>query len=221
MPLIFLPPLKEQNKRDISTQNPVTELLQPPIAMLDFFIGAPDYLGKGLGSKILEQFLTQEIYDHFTQVIVDPHTDNKSAIKCYQKAGFQSIQEDAHQQSFYMLACKQTKDLIEVLEKTLLTTPVRQSQKMLNMLLADCFKEFGKSGKIYCKNDVLEELPGPLSTLFIADNFETIKLSQDIYLITYRTQENEQGSLRSSIWMHKNNGWQMVFHQGTKKQSSH
>lgn len=47
------------------------------------------FLGRGLGSKILEVFLKSYIFPKFKTCVVDPATTNIAAIKCFEKAGFE------------------------------------------------------------------------------------------------------------------------------------
>ncbi len=46
------------------------------------------------------------------------------------------------------------------LETSLLKPEIRSSIKDLDSLLADDFMEFGSSGKVYDKKNILERLPG-------------------------------------------------------------
>lgn len=59
-------------------------------AGLDFYIGEEAYLGKGLGSTILKEFLAQHVWPHYASCLVDPNTDNIAAIRTYENAGFKS-----------------------------------------------------------------------------------------------------------------------------------
>lgn len=65
-------------------------------AALDFYIGDPNFIGKGLGSPILIAFLQHHIWPHFQACFVDPNTANQRAIKTYLKAGFKIINQDEH-----------------------------------------------------------------------------------------------------------------------------
>lgn len=47
---------------------------------------------------------------------------------------------------------------IKELEVKLLLPEVRHSKKQLNKLLADEFLEFGKSGRVYTKSQIIEAL---------------------------------------------------------------
>ena len=62
---------------------------------IDIFIGEPEYLNKGLGSKILISFVKKLHSERgFKRFLIDPSAKNIRAIKCYQKAGFKIIRED-------------------------------------------------------------------------------------------------------------------------------
>lgn len=76
----------------------------PKLAALDFFIGNPAYLGKGLGALVLTAFLEEYIWKSFDACFVDPETDNSAALKTYQKAGFIVVQQ--HTTVTWMIAVK-------------------------------------------------------------------------------------------------------------------
>jgi len=64
--------------------------LSADAAGIDLFIGEMEYLHKGLGSIIIRQFLTENIFAVYKveTCIIDPEPDNKIAIRSYEKAGF-------------------------------------------------------------------------------------------------------------------------------------
>ncbi len=108
------------------------------------------------------------------------------------------------------------KDLIHKLELSLLEPTLRHSAEHLNRMLADEFIEFGSSGRIYTKKDMLEHLPLEASKIFIVEDFKILELSDKVILATYKATIDDQCSIRSSIWKLYGDVWQMVFHQGTK-----
>jgi RimJ/RimL family protein N-acetyltransferase len=63
------------------------------IGALDFYIGEPDCLGRGLGVEILQTFLAKHLFQHFNACLVDPDKKNTAAINAYTKAGFTMFQE--------------------------------------------------------------------------------------------------------------------------------
>lgn len=104
------------------------------------------------------------------------------------------------------------------LEKRLLHDDVRGSREELDKLLADDFIEFGSSGCIYNKEDILNQLPTDNKIEIIPKNFSGKLLSKDTILLTFETYNitTEVSALRSSIWRSIDNRWQISFHQGTK-----
>jgi RimJ/RimL family protein N-acetyltransferase len=57
---------------------------------IDIFIGEKDYVHKGLGSGIIQQFLKDIVFaDPAVEcAVIDPQAENKAAVRAYEKAGF-------------------------------------------------------------------------------------------------------------------------------------
>ncbi|APO74462.1 NTF2 domain-containing protein [Rhizobium etli 8C-3] len=113
---------------------------------------------------------------------------------------------------------------IRVLEEALHRLDIRRSRTALEKLLSEDFLEFGSSGAIYRRKEIIDLLvresdsedPGEL----LAYDYSLTIISSDAVLLTYRTRRTrgdgfERHVLRSSIWKHSETGWQMLFHQGT------
>lgn len=108
-------------------------------------------------------------------------------------------------------------------EEELLSSQVRASEARLNELLADDFVEFGSSGRIYDKPSIMRELceSGTIADFEIGD-FRLVMSGEDSALVTYRCEvKSDSGDVirksnRSSFWRLADDGWQLVFHQGTK-----
>lgn len=113
------------------------------------------------------------------------------------------------------------KDHIRQLEEKLLSPEVRSSRIELKKLLAEGFFEFGSSGKVLYKDDDIEEGGIGIVKMTLSD-FELHPLSESVVLATYRifNEVSKQHSIRSSIWKLNEGKWKMVFHQGTKTDSS-
>ena len=60
---------------------------------LDLFIGDQEYLGKGYGTRLIQDFieLIQVKEPACSTIIIDPAPDNVRAIKCYEKVGFKRV----------------------------------------------------------------------------------------------------------------------------------
>jgi hypothetical protein len=115
--------------------------------------------------------------------------------------------------------------LLRSLEEELLKPEVRHSPDRVGNLLSDDFIEFGSSGRVFNKQQVIEALEreGPADStirLSLVD-FIARGLASNVILVTYLTiQEGGPGTrqdsrLRSTIWKLIEGRWQMVFHQGT------
>ena len=111
-----------------------------------------------------------------------------------------------------------TRQTLRDLEERLLLPRVRASPDEVAALLADEFIEFGSSGRIYDKQQIIrllqEEQGQALCTVV---DFSARRLAADIVLVTYRVVESR--TIRSSIWRLEDGRWRMVFHQGTKAEN--
>lgn len=102
-------------------------------------------------------------------------------------------------------------DEIREVEEQLLLPAVRGSAEALERLVADEFVEFGSSGQVYSKADVVAQiLKAPNVSGNITD-LKVLAVSSDVALAMYRTEK----SLRSSVWKREGGQWRIVFHQGT------
>ena len=103
----------------------------------------------------------------------------------------------------------------------MLQPDVRKSAQDVADLLADEFIEFGSSGRIFNKQQIIESLQHepPIQRSLV--EFHTSVLPPGVILVTYRAirrcvaDGQPTHSLRSSIWKLIEGRWQMVFHQGT------
>jgi hypothetical protein len=114
-------------------------------------------------------------------------------------------------------------DILRGLEEALLKPEVRRSADQVGRLLADDFIEFGSSGRVFDKAQIIEALQGeesdPAIRIELTD-FSVRQLAPAVMLVTYRTTRSGPSApqgyrLRSSIWKLMEERWQMVFHQGT------
>ncbi|MFK8137785.1 MAG: DUF4440 domain-containing protein [Bdellovibrionales bacterium] len=106
-------------------------------------------------------------------------------------------------------------DEVISLENELLQANARSNPDRINELLSEGFFEFGSSGKVWTRDQVIESLPLEHNSEIKAMNFEGKELGLDLVLITYRTLREKKEALRSSIWQKNCERWQLVFHQGT------
>jgi hypothetical protein len=112
-------------------------------------------------------------------------------------------------------------------EQQLMDPAFRKNRDQVSPLLAEGFREFGSSGRIWNKAAILDHLasetPQPAP---IVEDFAIQLLGSETVLATYRVVRAQsdpnmpQVSLRSSLWMRSKGGWRMLFHQGTKVPSA-
>ena len=112
-------------------------------------------------------------------------------------------------------------DIIKSLEMILLNPNIRKSLNILSNILSDDFMEFGSSGRIYKKKDVIDALKLESKQEIFMQDFKVKIIKEDLVLASYTAikiddEKNiETKSLRSSIWKKTKNGWQIILHQGT------
>ena len=106
-------------------------------------------------------------------------------------------------------------DEIKSLELELVSPETRGNVARLSELISDDFEEFGCSGKIFRKQDILSRLPLSEPAKYELSNFAFKELAKDCILVTYSSIESGRHALRSSIWVKKEKHWQMLHHQAT------
>jgi hypothetical protein len=115
-------------------------------------------------------------------------------------------------------------DIVEVLracEEKLCEISTRKNAAVVSSMLADGFQEFGSSGQVYSKDQVIAALQSESALQITIENFRAKLLTDEVALITYRARKNNHEkstteSLRSSIWIFQSGEWRMIFHQGTE-----
>jgi hypothetical protein len=81
------------------------------------------------------------------------------------------------------------------------------------------FWEVGASGHRYSRAyvlDVLEErFRHPIHDEWETSEFHCRKIATDNYLLTYTLKQGERVTRRATLWRHTEQGWKIVYHQGT------
>ena len=81
------------------------------------------------------------------------------------------------------------------------------------------FFEFGRSGRVYCRQQVVSVPSQEIRAVLPLANLAIRLLDRDTAQLTYDSQvkygEATEHSRRSSIWLRTSSGWVMRFHQGT------
>lgn len=103
------------------------------------------------------------------------------------------------------------------LETQLMDPQFRRNSARVSEQLADDFREFGSSGRHWTRQEILDLLAAePAYSPPEIEDFRIQQIASDVVLVTYRAQRVDTTTLRSSIWIYRNEKWQMLFHQGTK-----
>ena len=107
-------------------------------------------------------------------------------------------------------------------EMLLLDPGVRRDRARVAALLTEDFFEFGKSGKVWTRERILELLGSEEYAPPVVEGFACHWVAPMAVLVTYRAvRANEANgereiTLRSSLWAKDRSGWRMRFHQGTR-----
>jgi hypothetical protein len=110
---------------------------------------------------------------------------------------------------------------LQRLEEDLLQPHIRRDPQLVASYLADDFREFGASGRIYNREQILTELAAETSFQPPAIlDFAVQATGPNWALVTFRTVRQSGAAprivLRSSLWVQSDTGWRVLFHQGTK-----
>ena len=107
------------------------------------------------------------------------------------------------------------------LERLLLQPETRRDVDDLTSLLAEDFREFGSSGRVFDRREIVDELAHEPPHLVTLSDPSLQQLGETVALLTYRSTRLASAGLeiqanRSSVWVKRAYGWQIVFHQGTQ-----
>ena len=113
-----------------------------------------------------------------------------------------------------------TLDEIRRLEAELLRPEVRSDASRLDALLHPDFVEFGSSGTVWTRAEILGRLPTETGFSASITDFEARLLAPDIALATFKVEISRDtaraaASLRSSVWLRDAGTWRIRFHQGS------
>lgn len=107
-------------------------------------------------------------------------------------------------------------------EEILLDPDVRRDRARVSALLSDDFFEFGASGRMWTRDEILDLLETEEYSSPSIEDFQCRRIADGAALVTYRSARTDSLTgqqsitLRSSIWTREPLGWQLRFHQGTR-----
>jgi hypothetical protein len=113
-------------------------------------------------------------------------------------------------------------DQLRRLEESLWRAETRFDRDHINDVLAPDFFEFGRSGSVYRREDILEDMldvpAQPIDATLPLAKFAVRSIAADVALVTYVSEvtygEVKEVANRSSLWSRHAGGWRIRFHQG-------
>jgi hypothetical protein len=114
-----------------------------------------------------------------------------------------------------IMSSAQLQEHLHSLEERLLHPDRETDRQALTGLLAPEFKEFCTSGRIFNLSQLSNALLTTSPRVATMSHFYVTPLSEDSALATYHITTANSTSHHSSIWVKRNDRWQMLFHQGT------
>ncbi|MEI9981609.1 MAG: DUF4440 domain-containing protein [Edaphobacter sp.] len=106
-------------------------------------------------------------------------------------------------------------DHLYSLEERLLHPDREADRKALVPLFAEEYKEFCTSGRVFNRQQTIDVLLHSEPRPATIHHFYVERLSETVALATYRAKTALAVSHRSSLWLFRDNRWQLFFHQGT------
>lgn len=109
-------------------------------------------------------------------------------------------------------------ETLKRLEESLWIADTRFDSEYMDKILSSDFFEFGRSGRIYTREEILTALPQKINATLPLINLAIHHIDKNVALVTYVSKVNDGEILisnRSSLWSRTANGWQLRFHQGT------
>ena len=111
------------------------------------------------------------------------------------------------------------RETLRKLEEELWGEATRFDPRRMNELIAADFFEYGRSGRVYRREDTLAVPRQPIDAQLPLAHFRARLLSPEIAQVTYDSAVTYDGVVeharRSSIWSRTPSGWELRFHQGT------
>jgi len=109
----------------------------------------------------------------------------------------------------------QLQDHLYNLEERLFHPDRETDRKALIPLFAEEYKEFCTSGRVFNRQQTIDVLLTSEPRNATIHHFYVEQLGENVALATYRATTDIAISHRSSLWIFRDNRWQLFFHQGT------
>ena len=106
-------------------------------------------------------------------------------------------------------------DSLLALELRLLDPATRKQPAAVASLLAPEFREFGRSGRVCTKQNILDHLAAEESSAVELRGFTVTPVDATAALATFVSLHATGSARRSSLWVWREGCWLLLFHQGT------
>jgi len=110
-------------------------------------------------------------------------------------------------------------DQLRRLEESLWRAETHFDRDHMSEVLAPDFLEFGRSGGVYRREEILDDPAQPINATLPLAKFAVRSIAADVALVTYVSEvtdgEVKEVANRSSLWSRHAGGWRIRFHQGT------
>ncbi|HEY7139876.1 MAG TPA: nuclear transport factor 2 family protein [Methylomirabilota bacterium] len=114
---------------------------------------------------------------------------------------------------------REDRDTLQRLEEELWSAGTRYDDRYMREVMAPDFLEFGRSGRVYKREDSLAAPRRPIDVVLPLPDFGARLQYRDVAQVTYNSAVTYDGVVqrarRSSIWSRRPSGWVLRFHQGT------
>jgi len=109
-------------------------------------------------------------------------------------------------------------DQLRRLEESLWIASTRFDRDYMEQVLHLDFFEFGRSGKLYTRDQCMEFKTHEIRAKFPLEDFAVHLIIDNAVMVTYLSEvqyDKVERANRSSVWVRTPGGWQLRFHQGT------
>jgi hypothetical protein len=121
-----------------------------------------------------------------------------------------------------LILSEEDRAILTRLEEDMWREVTRFDQTFQEQQFATDFFEFGRSGRVYTRDQIIQLDSQPIHAVLPLPNLAIRLLDQNTAQVTYNSQVEYDSIVeharRSSIWSRTESGWVIRFHQGTPYQ---
>lgn len=118
-----------------------------------------------------------------------------------------------------LVVSEEDRAMLTQLEENMWREVTRFDIRFQETFFAPDFLEFGRSGRVYTRDQVIRNVAQPIQAVLPLPDLAIRLLDENTAQLTYNSAVTYDGVVeharRSSIWSRTKDGWVMRFHQGT------